>query len=653
MVKELKRYRNQSGDTLSSITRRFSAIDARYLKQTDARNLRLEYSLADQLTVEPKPQLSINATTKSRMIKMTQPEVAVALSHIEVWKLIASSDAQYALILEDDVYFGRGFAKEIDAIWASITELPSSDATFDILYLSYKEVEDGQIKKVRIEEHTRKPARGIWYASGYVLSKQGALKLLGLLPMYGPVDLWLNLQFSKLDVLLAKKSIIEQRVDTPSTNSYSIMPVLSQVGVYNYERPLVTHAHKLIGPVFAFGAPGSGLTSLATALSMIGYTCCSDISQLPDAEHVKVFNKKTGRLFNAYVNIGAHDDNTIMRLARLYPTAKFIFTSLDNALDDDSDALQRLRLPKSHPDKWSLLSDFLNIEYPAFPYPAVEDVGQRKLIVRHNTGREGLLPYRHRKFDASPWVLTAKNWKGISLLGSEQDKYIKASATWNGKRGLSQTYWKLRDDTFPSNLALFRPHNVTINEKSLIEIKLRKQQSTVRAYSSGAIVSQGSYLYGSFAAELRPSNVPGLITSIFLHRNSPHQEIDIEFLGKDPTKMLVNVFYNPGVSGTKLEYGYRGTPTAIELGFDASKEFHKYEIVWLPQAIQWLVDGRIIYERIIWDPTPIPNLPLEFNINLWHSRSKEFAGKLNNEMLPAKTFIKKIEILAGAIDTTP
>ena len=108
--------------------------------------------------------------------------------------------------------------------------------------------------------------------------------------------------------------------------------------------------------------------------------------------------------------------------------------------------------------------------------------------------------------------------------------------------------------------------------------------------------------------------------------------------------MLVNVFYNPGIEGAKLEYGYRGTPVLIDLGFDASKEFHFYEIEWSKHAIRWFVDKNVVYERVLWDPTPIPNLPMEFNINLWHSRSKELAGKLDKSRIPAISKIKSVTI---------
>jgi len=53
-------------------------------------------------------------------------------------------------------------------------------------------------------------------------------------------------------------------------------------------------------------------------------------------------------------------------------------------------------------------------------------------------------------------------------------------------------------------------------------------------------------LYGRFEAVLRPSRVPGVVTGVFLHRDSPRQEIDIEFVGKHPRQMLTNVYYNPG-----------------------------------------------------------------------------------------------------------
>ena len=108
--------------------------------------------------------------------------------------------------------------------------------------------------------------------------------------------------------------------------------------------------------------------------------------------------------------------------------------------------------------------------------------------------------------------------------------------------------------------------------------------------------------------------------------------------------MLINVFFNPGIEGSKLEYGYRGTPVVISLDFDASENYHLYEIQWESDGIKWLVDGNIVYERIMYLSTPIPYLPIEFNINLWHSRSEELAGKLPSGEISISSSIRKIEI---------
>ncbi len=644
--RELRRFRGRSNIPLSSITRRFSAVDARNLEgDIDDKTLRPCYSLADQLLVDPNPRLRIDARSRSQHIEMTPQEIAVALSHIEVWKLIAASDVPYTLVLEDDVYFRYSFAQVLDAAWLTLIRGYSETATFDLLYLSFKEVGIGSQAKTQQTGPVRRPNVGIWQASGYVLSQQGVRKLLEWLPAYGPVDLWLNLQFGNLDVLTTKYSIIEQRIDVPSTNSYSIMPVLSQVGVLTHEKPLVARAQELPGPVFAYGEPGSGLTALAMALSMLGYTCCSDLRELTAQEQGRLLAKRYDRSFNAYVNVGSLGGQSLTNIAKIYPSARFIATTPDNAQILALAPSRALYLPGEYRDKWSALSTFLEREYPALPYPVCDDIGQRDIINRNGKDKESL-PFRHLKFDLSPWIVPSKKWRGITIaeVGQEGDLKAQAIQTLNGGAALDESQWKLRDDTFPSNLALFTPDNVAVDSPEITKLTLREEITLVRTLTSAAIASRQKFLYGTFAAELRPSNVSGLITGMFLHRNGPRQEIDIEFLGKDTTKMLINVYYNPGIEGTKLEYGYRGTPTLIELGFDAAEEFHCYEIEWRTHIIRWRVDGYVVHERVLWNPTLIPNLSMEFNVNLWHSRSKQLAGKLDTQRLPAHTEIKSIRI---------
>src|SRR5207342_2461020 len=107
--------------------------------------------------------------------------------------------------------------------------------------------------------------------------------------------------------------------------------------------------------------------------------------------------------------------------------------------------------------------------------------------------------------------------------------------------------------------------------------------------SAAAISSRGNFLFGRFEATLQSTNVPGVVTGLFLHRDSPRQEIDVEIVGKRSDCLLVNVFYNPGDEGARFDYGYRGAPSLIELGFDASEAAHRFAIEWDPHELRWLV----------------------------------------------------------------
>ena len=608
--------------------------------------------------------------------------MAVALSHIAVWKTIAASDRLYTLVLEDDVYFRRGFPQALDRAWTELMYTYGQSGAFDVLYLSYKEARTKAIKH-QVSDALFRPLRGLWCLSGYVLSKKGAQKLLDLLPVHGPVDLWINHHFDKLDVFATHTSIVEQRLDVPSGNSYSILPILSKVGVLTREKPLLFKARALPGPVFSFGELGSGLTSLAMALSMLGYRCCSDITELPKRERDNLYGKKRRRVFDAYVNVGSLSPRRLLELAKLYREARFIITvgdenkltllgreysregadrkhllphadEVSGPLIDELRQLPRnvLVLPAQGKDKWELLCRFLRSDYPSGPYPKCEDQAQRRLSASPSLSSRDTLPAARRlRSDSSPWIAPLKNWDGVPLdevtVGSLRDG--ERTSVSERFQDVDNAVWMLRDDTFPSNLALFSPRNFSIESDHVARLTLRQEHTPVREFTSASICSRQRYLYGRFAAVVKPARVPGVITGVFLHRNSPRQEIDLEFLGKDTTKLLANVYYNPGGEGTRLEYGYRGAPTLIDLGFDASRGFHQYEIEWCATSIRWRVDGQLLYERVNWDPTPIPHLPMQFNVNLWHFRSEELAGRLAGGDLPAYTEVRAIEVHAQSV----
>jgi hypothetical protein len=73
---------------------------------------------------------------------------------------------------------------------------------------------------------------------------------------------------------------------------------------------------------------------------------------------------------------------------------------------------------------------------------------------------------------------------------------------------------------------------------------------------------------------------------------------------------------------------------------------HRYAIEWTACEIRWWVDDRLVHRRVLWDPTPIPNLPMKLHVNIWPSRSTQLAGRLNTRRLPAMTHVQSIRARA-------
>lgn len=648
MNEELRHIADDSGEPLISLTERLPAVDGRLFENEELQDSTVEttYLLRDQLLIEPQPKVELEKINLGEEIHMTRQEIAVALSHIEVWKKIASGKTTFSLVLEDDVYFKYNFQTLLKKVWQDLGNLNMIRTPFDLLYLSYLEVKNGA-EKSDATDSVFIPHRGLWCLSGYVLSKSGAEQLLSLLPVRGPVDLWINHQFKHLKVFATSKSIIKQRLDFQSSNSYSILPVLSKIGLMASEKPSLFATEKINSPIFAFG--DSGLTSLAMALSMLGYRCCSDINDLPEKEFTKLINGSSNRIFDAYVNVGSLDEH-FLKFATLYPDAKFIQVGESNKNLSRSDDLKKiagscrvLTIKATSANKWKPLCEFMNSAPPASSYPELPEQFKRT-YGKIDVGTRSRFPSTRRlKADVSPWITPSHtNWTGVATKSPQDSNGARPNISFLDEfKRFQGEIWELRNDTFPSNLALFSPKNFALTDAGAI-LSLEKESLGVREYSASSICSKQTFQFGHFEAEIKPSNVPGVITGVFLHRNSPRQEIDIEFLGKDPSKLLVNVFYNPGDEGAMFDYGYRGTPVMIDLGFDASLDFHRYRIEWASDSIRWFVDNQMVHERFNWEPTPIPHLPMQFHINLWPSRSVELAGRLKDKKLPAKSYLRSI-----------
>ena len=134
--------------------------------------------------------------------------------------------------------------------------------------------------------------------------------------------------------------------------------------------------------------------------------------------------------------------------------------------------------------------------------------------------------------------------------------------------------------------------------------------------------TQQKYSYGYYSVSMKSASCSGVISSFFTYTGWPWDEIDIEFLGDDTTRVQFNYFKN-GEGGHEYIY---------YLGFDASKEFHEYGFDWRPNSITWYVDGQSVYQVAV----DIPSASGQIMMNLWNvaDTNANWAGKFDGTKLP-------------------
>lgn len=126
-------------------------------------------------------------------------------------------------------------------------------------------------------------------------------------------------------------------------------------------------------------------------------------------------------------------------------------------------------------------------------------------------------------------------------------------------------------------------------------------------YSAAEYRTKDFYGYGYYETSMQAIKNDGVVSSFFTYTgpsdNNPWDEIDIEVLGKDTTKVQFN-YYTNGVGNHEYMY---------DLGFDSSQGFHTYGFDWQPDHITWYVDGEAVYTAY----ENIPSVPGKIMMNVW------------------------------------
>lgn len=152
----------------------------------------------------------------------------------------------------------------------------------------------------------------------------------------------------------------------------------------------------------------------------------------------------------------------------------------------------------------------------------------------------------------------------------------------------------------------FDPNNIKFGSE--MEITITRDPSGQYHYLSGEYRSAINYHYGYYECSMKPIKGNGVDTGFFTYtgpsEGDPWDEIDFEFLGYDSRKVQLNYYTN----------GNGGHEYMLDLGFDASEDFHKYGFLWLQDSITWYVDGK---ERYRVNGGNLPSNPSKVMVNTW------------------------------------
>lgn len=154
----------------------------------------------------------------------------------------------------------------------------------------------------------------------------------------------------------------------------------------------------------------------------------------------------------------------------------------------------------------------------------------------------------------------------------------------------------------------WRKRNVTFNDGKMQLIIDVDSAPVYAPYSGGEYRSKGFYGYGRYEVSMKAIKNDGVVSSFFTYTgpsdNNPWDEIDIEILGKDTTKVQFN-YFTDGVGNHEYLY---------DLGFDAAEDFHTYAIEWHEDKIVWFVDGEEVYTA----EENIPSTESKIMMNAWN-----------------------------------
>lgn len=154
------------------------------------------------------------------------------------------------------------------------------------------------------------------------------------------------------------------------------------------------------------------------------------------------------------------------------------------------------------------------------------------------------------------------------------------------------------------------------------------------------IFSKEVVRYGRWEIRMKAAAASGTVSSFFTYYNDsylgtkPWREIDIEVLGKTPTRFQSNLI--TGTASSKVTSEQYHTST------DLSTAFHTYVLEWTPDSIVYRLDGKMVRKTSTNSQQVIDLRDTDqgYRMNVWASTQTAWVGALDYSKLPQLQIVR-------------
>jgi endo-1,3-1,4-beta-glycanase ExoK len=221
------------------------------------------------------------------------------------------------------------------------------------------------------------------------------------------------------------------------------------------------------------------------------------------------------------------------------------------------------------------------------------------------------------------------------LQGATGTSFVDDFDTLDGKRWFISDGW---NNGKHQNCTWSRKEVTNTDGKLVLGFKAQKYKD--RDHVCAEIQTRKRFGYGTYEIRMKAAAGSGLNTGFFSFigeaDKQPHDEIDFEVLGKDPSKVQLNQFVN----GKDV-----GEEKLVPVAGGADQDFHDYAFVWKKDSIRWYVDGKLLGEAT--DPAKIPTHASKIFASLWGSDTlKSWMGLFAESEGPITAEIDRIAFTA-------